>query len=141
MNEILRYKERTEGSFSERTTSTPGKRIVSSRVVFYGNGQVVLALSEVGPENYALLAYFSAPVNLSPSSGTPSSSMQLPPAPLPASPDFDAAGFQPRVVMSALFTAVGFSSFEAFKSVLGVSTSRPDSQRRQPNPEESGAKA
>ncbi|CAM9866926.1 unnamed protein product, partial [Hapterophycus canaliculatus] len=31
-------------------------------------------------------------------------------------------GFQPRVVMSGLFTAVGFGSFEALKGLLGVST-------------------
>ncbi|CAN0265711.1 unnamed protein product [Ectocarpus fasciculatus] len=36
------------------------------------------------------------------------------------------AGFQPRVVMSGLFTAVGFGSFEAIKSVLGVSPLPPD---------------
>ncbi|CAN0338061.1 unnamed protein product [Ectocarpus sp. 12 AP-2014] len=36
------------------------------------------------------------------------------------------AGFQPRVVMSGLFTAVGFGSFEAIKAVLGVSPLPPD---------------
>ncbi|CAN0087895.1 unnamed protein product [Scytosiphon promiscuus] len=35
------------------------------------------------------------------------------------------AGFQPRVVMSGLFTAVGFGSFEALKIVLGVSAEAP----------------
>ncbi|CAN0020019.1 unnamed protein product [Ectocarpus sp. 4 AP-2014] len=36
------------------------------------------------------------------------------------------AGFQPRVVMSGLFTAVGFGSFEAIKAVLGVSPLPPN---------------
>ncbi|CAM9986572.1 unnamed protein product [Laminaria digitata] len=35
------------------------------------------------------------------------------------------AGFQPRVVMSALFTAVGFGSFETLKTALGVSPLPP----------------
>ncbi|CAM9801209.1 unnamed protein product, partial [Discosporangium mesarthrocarpum] len=30
------------------------------------------------------------------------------------------AGFRPRVIMSALFTAIGFSSFELFKTLLEV---------------------
>ncbi len=37
------------------------------------------------------------------------------------------AGVQPRIIMSAIFTAVGFSAFDAFKTLLGAGGEVPSS--------------